>query len=261
MCRGDAELAAAGRSLRAGSRWHSAPPLASRDLRAPRRGTPCRRSRRACEATTSRRAVSASPARSSRCLAPAGRGTAPHRGGGLGPSRAEVVRKGHRRRKPRIRFAVGVNRGFGRGVLPAGNRHALRTFQPRRAKNRWGGLFCQLPAGDQRQSGAGDPQDHPRLADGLDEEQSEARGLGSPEQPGGTRLDELLRALLSVEVRSGASPPEQGPCALGAMEIQTVQTPGASVDVLVGTHCATGPEVVRPAAARRAAGGWRARAG
>ena len=37
--------------------------------------------------------------------------------------------------------------------------------------------------------------------------------------------------------------------------------PRASVDVLVGTHCATGPEVVRPVAARREAGGWRVRAG
>ena len=120
------------------------------------------------------------------------------------------------------------------------SRWAASTLRWRAGQESVGRLLCQLPAGDQRQSGEGDPQDHPRLADGLDEEQSEARGLGSPEQPGGTRLDELLRAFLSVEVRSGALTPEQGPCALGATEIQTVQTPRASVDVLVGTHRATG---------------------
>ena len=42
------------------------------------------------------------------------------------------------------------------------------TFQPRRAKNRWG--FHQLPAGDQQQGRHGDPADHARVAHGVHQE-------------------------------------------------------------------------------------------
>ncbi len=43
---------------------------------------------------------------------------------------------------------------------------------------------------------------------------------------------------------------------MGAMEIQAAATLRACVDALAGWHRATGSELVRPVAARRAARGW-----
>ena len=78
------------------------------------------------------------------------------------------------------------------------------TFQPRRAKNRWGQVLHQLPAGDQHQGRQGDPADHSRMANGVHQEQPAPGGSGSPDQPGGAGLDELLRAVLPLEVHSSA---------------------------------------------------------
>lgn len=44
------------------------------------------------------------------------------------------------------------------------------TFQPRRAKNRWGKHFCELSSCDQHQGRQEDPQNHPWMADGLHQE-------------------------------------------------------------------------------------------
>lgn len=52
------------------------------------------------------------------------------------------------------------------------------TFQPRRAKNRWGEILCQLPAGDERQGRQAGPANHPGMADGLHQEQPEPGGPG-----------------------------------------------------------------------------------
>src|SRR5262244_93838 len=102
---------------------------------------------------------------------------------------------------------------------------------------------------------------HSRVADGVHQKQPATGGLGSPHEPGGAGLDELLRAVLPLEVRSGAPSYQRGSRALGATEIQAVQTPGTSIDALAGKHRATGPQSVRPVAARRATGGWRVGAG
>ena len=124
-----------------------------------------------------------------------------------------------------------------------------------------GALLRQLLAGDQYPGGEGGAQDHPPVADGIDPEQSSPGRSGPPGQSGGAGLDELLRALLSLEVRSGAASCERGSRPLGATEIQTVQTPGACVHALAGTCRATGPQLVRPVATWRATGGWRVGAG
>ena len=67
-----------------------------------------------------------------------------------------------------------------------------------------GAILRQLPAGDQHQGRDGDPADHPQLADGVHQEQPAPGGSGSPCEPGGAGLAELLRAVLSLAVRSGA---------------------------------------------------------
>jgi hypothetical protein len=98
------------------------------------------------------------------------------------------------------------------------------TFQPRRAKNRWGRYFVSfLPAistkaatairqtirrwrmaSTSRPSAAGGwrpPADHPPLADGVHQEQPAPGGSGSPHEPGGAGLAERLRAVLPRAVR------------------------------------------------------------
>ncbi len=124
-----------------------------------------------------------------------------------------------------------------------------------------GRVLCEFPAGDQHQVRPGGPENYSRVADGVHQKQPATGGLGSPHEPGGAGLDELLRAVLPLEVRSGAPSYQRGSRALGATEIQAVQTPGTSIDALAGKHRATGPQSVRPVAARRATGGWRVGAG
>src|SRR5262249_52536664 len=124
-----------------------------------------------------------------------------------------------------------------------------------------GRVLCEFPAGDQHQVRPRGPENYSRVADGVHQKQPATGGLGSPHEPGGAGLDELLRAVLSLEVRSGAPSYQRGSRALGATEIQAVQTPGTSIDALAGKHRATGPQSVRPVAARRATGGWRGGAG
>src|SRR5262245_34589080 len=135
------------------------------------------------------------------------------------------------------------------------------TFQPRRAKNRWGGYFVSFLPAISTKSAHAVRKTYSRVADGVHQKQPATGGLGSPHEPGGAGLDELLRAVLPLEVRSGAPSYQRGSRALGATEIQAVQTPGTSIDALAGKHRATGPQSVRPVAARRATGGWRVGAG
>ena len=85
------------------------------------------------------------------------------------------------------------------------------TFRPRRAKNRWGKFFVSfLPAISTKAAKAirktirdwrmASTRNNQRLED-----------LGALHQPGGAGLAELLRAVLPLEVRSGAPPLQRGP--------------------------------------------------
>ena len=71
-----------------------------------------------------------------------------------------------------------------------------------------GEVFYRLPAGDQQQGRQGDPADHSRVANGVHQEQPASGGSGSPDQPGGAGMDELLRAVLPLEVHSSAPSPQ-----------------------------------------------------
>src|SRR5262252_1288249 len=97
-----------------------------------------------------------------------------------------------------------------------------------------GKVFRKFPAGDQRQGRHGDTPDHPQLADGVHQEQPAPGGSGELHQPCGAGLAELLRAVLSLEVHSGAPAFQRGPRTMGAMEVQAVQTPRTCVDALAG---------------------------
>src|SRR5262249_49609045 len=124
-----------------------------------------------------------------------------------------------------------------------------------------GRVLCEFPAGDQHQVRPRGPENYSRVADGGHQKQPATGGLGSPHETRGAGPGELLRAGLSVGVRLRAPSYQRGPRALGATEIQAVKTPGTSIDALAGKHRATGPQSVRPVAARRATGGWRVGAG
>src|SRR4051812_19554792 len=96
------------------------------------------------------------------------------------------------------------------GRRPAGDARTHRVRLPRlhlptaTGEEPVGAILRQLPAGDQHQGRDGDPADRPRLADGVHQEQPAPGGSGSPCEPGGAGLAELLRAVLSLAVRSGA---------------------------------------------------------
>ena len=102
------------------------------------------------------------------------------------------------------------------------------TFQPRRAKNRWGKFFVSfLPAISAKAAKAirhtirewrmASTRNNQRLED-----------LARLVEPGGAGLDELLRAVLPVEVRSGAPPSQRGPGRMGATEVQAVSSVGSA---------------------------------
>ena len=55
------------------------------------------------------------------------------------------------------------------------------TFQPRRARNRWGRYFVSFSAGDQQSGCRVDPPNHPRVADGGYQEQPVSGGPGPPD--------------------------------------------------------------------------------
>ena len=85
------------------------------------------------------------------------------------------------------------------------------TFQPRRAKNRWGKFFVSfLPAISAKAAKAirqtirdwrmASTRNNQRLED-----------LGELHQPGGAGMAELLRAVLPLEVHSGAPASQRGP--------------------------------------------------
>jgi len=86
------------------------------------------------------------------------------------------------------------------------------------------------------------------VADGLHQEQSAPGGPCAARKPVGARLDELLRAVLPLEVCSSAPPPQRGPGSMGATEVQAAETSRAGVDALAGAHRAAGPEALRPVA-------------
>src|SRR5208337_5013209 len=129
------------------------------------------------------------------------------------------------------------------------------TFQTRRAKNRWGRYFISfLPAISTKAAKAIRQTIRAwRMASTRNNQRLE--GPGSSHQPSGAGLDELLRALLSLEVCSGASSSQRGSRSMGATEVQAVQAPGTRIHALAGVHCAAGPQSVCPVATRRATGG------
>src|SRR3954464_7766470 len=153
------------------------------------------------------------------------------------------------------------------GRRPAGDARTHRVRLPRlhlptaTGEEPVGAILHQLPAGDQHQGRDGDPADRPRLADGVHQEQPAPGGSGSPCEPGSAGLAELLRAVLSLAVRSGAPLLQRGPREMGAAEVHAVPTPGACGHALAGAHRPPRSRPVRPVAAGRAAGGWSVGAG
>jgi group II intron reverse transcriptase/maturase len=135
------------------------------------------------------------------------------------------------------------------------------TFQPRRAKNRWGKYFVSFLPAMSTQGRQGRPEDDSRVAYGLDPQQSAARGPRSRRQSGRPRLDELLRKVLPVAVCSGPSPFEPGSCSLGAAEVHAIPQPRTSVDALARSCCAPGQEPLCALATWNPARGWGVRAG
>src|SRR5271157_4583113 len=117
-------------------------------------------------------------------------------------------------------------------------------------------VLCELPSGDEHQGRQGDSRNHSQVANGLHQEQPAPGGSRAPHRSVGTRLDELLRPVLPIEVCSSPSPSQRGPGWMGATEVQTVSTLGAGLDALAERRRATGSELVRPVAARRTTGGW-----
>ena len=109
------------------------------------------------------------------------------------------------------------------------------TFQPRRAKNRWGKYFVSfLPAISTKAAKAiratirewrmASTRNNQRLED-----------LARARQPGGAGLDELLRPVLPVEVCPSPAASQRGPRCMGATEVQAVSSSRTSVDALAGS--------------------------
>src|SRR5712691_7644276 len=107
-----------------------------------------------------------------------------------------------------------------------------------------GEVFHQLSPRDQHQSSQEDPQDDPGMADGRYPEQSTTGRSCAIHQPDRSRLDELLRAVLPVVVRTGSSLHQRGPCRMGATEIQALPTQRTSVGALAVARLAPGTEPV-----------------
>jgi len=124
-----------------------------------------------------------------------------------------------------------------------------------------GEVLRELPARDQHLGRYGDPADHPRVANGLHQEQPVPGGPGPARQPRGPWLDELLRPLLSGAVGSSPAASQRGPGGLGAMEVHPVPASRARVDALAWPHRAPRSPLVCVVGARRPAGRWRVRAG
>ena len=116
------------------------------------------------------------------------------------------------------------------------------TFQPRRAKNRRGKFFVSfLPAISTKAAKA--IRARPSATGGWRPPgTTNAWRTWRARQSGGPWLDELLRAVLPLEVCASPSPSERGPRSVGATEIQAVSTSRASVDALAGAHRATGAD-------------------
>jgi len=122
-----------------------------------------------------------------------------------------------------------------------------RPFHPRRAKNRWGKFFVSfLPA---------------ISAKAAKKIRQTIRDWRMASTRNKQRLEDLARAILPLEVYSGAPAFQRGPRSMGATEVQAVQTPRKRVDALAGAHRAEGPQVVCLVGTRREAGGRRVRAG
>ena len=136
------------------------------------------------------------------------------------------------------------------------------TFQPRRAKNRWGRYFISfLPAISTKAARAirqtirawrmASTRNNQRLEDLARLTNPVVRGW----------MNYYGRYYISLEVCSGAPPSQRGSRSMGATEVQAVQAPRTRINALAGVHSAAGPQPVCPVATRRATGGWRVGAG
>ncbi len=135
------------------------------------------------------------------------------------------------------------------------------TFQPRRAKNRWGKFFVSfLPAMSTKAAKAVRKKIREwRMASTRSNQRLE--DLAQCRQSGGPGLDELLRSVLPVQVRPSPSSSERGPCCMGAAEIHAVPQTRTSLRALARPGRATGADPLRALATRRAARGWGVGAG
>ena len=135
------------------------------------------------------------------------------------------------------------------------------TFQPRRAKNRWGKFFVSfLPAISAKAAKAirqtirewrmASTRNNQRLEDLARFTNPVVRGWMN--YYGRFYRSKCVQVLRHFNEALGR---------MGATEVQAVQTPGTSVDALAGAHRATGPQVVCLVGTRRATGGWGVRAG
>ena len=135
------------------------------------------------------------------------------------------------------------------------------TFQPRRAKNRWGRHFVSfLPAISTQAAKAvrRTIRDWRMASTRNNQTLEDLAHLTNPTVRGWMNYygrfyrSKCVQVLRYLNLAFGP---------LGATEIQAVQTPGACVHALAGAHRATGPEAVRPVATRRSTGGRRVGAG
>ena len=135
------------------------------------------------------------------------------------------------------------------------------TFQPRRAKNRWGKFFVSfLPAISTKAAKAirktirewrmASTRNNQRLEDLARFINPVVRGWMN--YYGRFYRSKCVQVLRHFNEALGR---------MGATEVQAVPTPRTRVDALAGAHRATGPQAVRPVATRRATGGWRVGAG
>jgi RNA-directed DNA polymerase len=135
------------------------------------------------------------------------------------------------------------------------------TFQPRRAKNRWGRYFISfLPAISTKAAKAirqtirawrmASTRNNQRLED--------LARLTNPAVRGWMNYYGRFYRSKCVGVLRHLN---EALAQWARAEVQAVQAPGTCVDALAGMHRAAGPQPVRPVAARRATGGWRVGAG
>ena len=131
------------------------------------------------------------------------------------------------------------------------------TFQPRRAKSRWGKYFVSfLPAMSNKTANKVRATIRSWLAATRNNQSLEdLAGVIDP------RVDELLRPVLRVSSRLRAQIPKPCPGEMGMPESQTVQAPRAASSPLVGSHRSKDPRCIGPMETRHHTGGWTIGAG